>query len=60
MIITADASSSGQCTGDAAVIIDMARALATAVGDPEPGLTVEDLVRDGCCTQALLYVAPSP
>jgi GNAT superfamily N-acetyltransferase len=32
---------------DAAAIVDMARALAAAVGDPEPGLTEADLLRDG-------------
>ena len=33
-------------TEDAAVIVDMARALASTVGDPMPVLTVDDLVRD--------------
>jgi GNAT superfamily N-acetyltransferase len=32
---------------DAAAIIDMARELAAAVGDPEPRLTEADLLRDG-------------
>jgi GNAT superfamily N-acetyltransferase len=34
-------------TEDAAVVVDMARALASTVGDPMPVLTVDDLVRDG-------------
>ena len=33
-------------TDDAAVVVDMARALASTVGDPTPKLTVDDLVRD--------------
>jgi GNAT superfamily N-acetyltransferase len=32
---------------DAAGVIDMARQLAAAVGDPEPRLTEADLIRDG-------------
>jgi len=32
---------------DAAGVADMARALAAAVGDPEPRLTPADLIRDG-------------
>jgi GNAT superfamily N-acetyltransferase len=32
---------------DAAAVIDMARALAAAVGDPEPKLTTRDLIRHG-------------
>jgi len=33
--------------GDAAAIIEMAHALAAAVGDPAPRLTKDDLIRDG-------------
>jgi GNAT superfamily N-acetyltransferase len=33
--------------GDATEVIEMARELATAVGDPEPGLAPADLIRDG-------------
>jgi hypothetical protein len=32
---------------DAADVVDMARELAAAVGDPEPRLTQADLIRDG-------------
>ena len=32
---------------DAAAVIEMARELAAAVGDPEPRLTEADLLRDG-------------
>jgi GNAT superfamily N-acetyltransferase len=34
-------------TGDAAAVVDMARALASTVDDPEPNLTADDLVSNG-------------